>query len=577
MDRLKIFQILIFVAASVIILRLFYWQLVSQIGQNATSAPQDEIPAPRGEIFTSDGFPIVANQEAFLVYGEPHEVRASANVAQTLAPYLVSEKFATLEASLSDESKKQKEEEIKNRQKEIENKLENRNLLWVQLARKAPRVAKVALEQAAGIGFEPDPERFYPEASMAAHVLGFVASDKFGQDTGYFGLEGFYDRLLRGQPGKIRRKLDPFGLPILVDRYRQLAPRSGAILHLSLDRVVQFIVEEKLKSAVVKHGARDGTVIVADPQTGHILAMATYPNYHPGARLGVDEQLYKNPAVADSYEPGSTFKLFATAAALELSLVTPETRCDVCTGSRQIGGFEISTWNKKYFPNSTVTEIIEHSDNVGMTFVAEKLGIDRLYDYLKKFGFGEPTGIDLQEETAASIREKSDWRPIDLATASFGQGIAVTPIQMIQAVSTFANGGRLITPKITEIIEDGSRQQRVSPDQDRQIISAKTAALVTEMMTRSVEKGEARAFAPKGYKIAGKTGTAQIPVAGHYDPEKTIASFIGFAPADDPKFVMLVLLTEPSSSPFGSETAAPTFFEIARELFNYFGVPPQKE
>lgn len=577
MDRLKIFQILIFVVTAVIVLRLFYWQLVSQIGQNATSTPQDEIPAPRGQIMTSDGFPIVANQEAFLVYGEPHEVRGSATVAKTLAPYLISSKFATLEASLSDELKKQKEEEIKSLHAEIENKLENKNLLWVQLARKAPSAAKVALEQAAGIGFEPDPKRFYPEASMAAHVLGFVASDKFGQDTGYFGLEGFYDRFLRGQPGKIRRKLDPFGIPILVDRYRQLAPRPGASLYLTLDRVVQFIVEEKLKLAVDKHGARGGTVIVADPKTGNILAMATYPNYHPGARLSFDEQLYKNPAVADSYEPGSTFKLFTTAAALELSLVTPETRCDICAGPRQIGGFEISTWNKKYWPNSTVVEIIEHSDNVGMTFVAEKLGIERLYDYLKKFGFGEPTGIDLQEETVVPLRQKSDWRPIDLATASFGQGIAVTPIQMIQAVSTFANGGRLITPKIVEKIADGSRQKPVSPDQDRQIISAKTAAQITEMMTRSVEKGEARAFAPKGYKIAGKTGTAQIPVAGHYDPEKTIASFIGFAPADDPKFVMLVRLSEPSSSPFGSETAAPTFFEIASELFNYFGIPPQKE
>ena len=263
------------------------------------------------------------------------------------------------------------------------------------------------------------------------------------------------------------------------------------------------------------------------------------------------------------------------SAALDLGLVDPNTICS-CDGPRQIGGFEISTWNKKYYPDSTMTEVIQHSDNVGMTFVADKLNVDRFYEYITKFGFGKHTEIDLQEEAAGFVRAKSDWKGIDLATASFGQGIAVTPIQMIQAVSAIANDGKLITPKIVNEIVEDQNQESVKPDVIRQIIQPKTAAQITEMMVSAVEKGEARAFAPKGYRIAGKTGTAQIPLSGHYDPDKTIASFIGFAPADNPKFVMLIRFTEPKSSPFGSETAAPTFFDIAKDLFLYFGISQTK-
>ena len=578
MDRLKIFQLLVYFVAAIIIARLFYWQFVAKIDTSQEIVNQDEIPAPRGEIYTSDNFPIVTNQEAFLIYAKPNEIKEPKEVAWVLAPHLISEKFATGEAQLTDDQKKQKQDEIKAKVEEIQKKLSSRNLIWVQLARKVPKSTKdlIGVSQIAGIGFEPDEKRFYPEASMAAQLLGFVGSDKSGQDTGYFGLEGYYDRKLRGKPGRLGQEQDPFGFPILVGKYRPLPVKKGSSLYLSFDRAIQFMVQDKLAKAVEKYGAKDGTVIVADPKTGQILAMATYPSYNPALREEFDEKLYKNPAVAHTYEPGSTFKLIALSAALELSLVEPNTKCDTCTGPRQIGGFEISTWNKKYYPGSTVSEIIQHSDNVGMTYVADKLGIDRLYDYIIKFGFGKPTGIDLQEETPGFIRPKDQWRPIDLATASFGQGVAVTPIQMIQAVSAIANGGQLITPKVVKMVKNEDRIEEIKPDTERQIISPKTASLVSEMMVNAVENGEARAFVPKGYRIAGKTGTAQIPVAGHYDPNKTIASFVGFAPAKNPRFVMLVLFTEPSSSPFGSETAAPTFFDIAKDLFNYFQILPNK-
>lgn len=578
MDRIKIFQITIIIAVVAIVLRLLYWQFFAKIGQD--SYPEEnKIPAPRGEIYTSDGFPLVANQEAFLIYGKPNELSEKPEkIAKEIAPYLISEKYATSEARLSDDEENQKKEEIKKVEEDLISKLSNHKLYWTQLARKIPVSVREKIEPLnfKGMGFERDPKRFYPEASMAAQLLGFVASDKFGDDTGYFGLEGYYDKQLRGKTGKVSQEKDIFGFPILVRKYQTIEPQKGASLHLTLDRSIQFLVEDKLRQAVEKYDAKDGTIIIADPKTGSILAMATYPSYNPAFFPEFDQKLYRNPAVADTYEPGSTYKLVTMSAALDLSVIEPSTRCPVCSGPRQIGGYEISTWNKKYYPDSTMTEIIEHSDNVGMTFVSEKLGIDKFYSYITKFGFGKQTGIDLQEEASGFIREKEDWKIIDLATASFGQGIAVTPIQMIQAVQVIANKGKLIKPSVVDKIVEGDRETKIKTQIEQQVISTKTATQITEMMVAAVEKGEARAFAPKGYRIAGKTGTAQIPLAGHYDPAKTIASFVGFAPADNPKFVMLVRFTEPKSSPFGSETAAPTFFAVAESLFNYFGIPPSK-
>lgn len=578
MDRIKIFRIIILLTAAVIVARLFYWQFIAHVSSNANfKSRQIELPATRGEIFASDNFPLVTNQEAFLIYVKPKEMEGDLkDIAQKLAPYFIWEKYATAGADLSDEQKKQRLEQEKSKAGEILAKITNKNFFWVQIGRKVSLSQKQQIEnlKIKGLGFEKDGKRFYPEASMAASLLGFVGSNKYGEDTGYFGLEGFWDKELKGQAGRLGLDIDPFGFPILVSKYRTIEPKTGDSLYLTIDRTIQYIVEKNLKEAVEKYGAKQGTVIITKPSTGQILAMATYPSYEPSLYGEFDEKLYKNPAVADTYEPGSIFKLLTMSAALDTATVTPQTKCDVCDSPRQIGGYEISTWNKKYYPNSTMTEIIEHSDNVGMTFVSEKLGLIKFLEYIQRFGFSRKTGIDLEEETTADIRKKEDWKPIDLATAAFGQGIAVTPIQMIEIVQTIANRGKLISPKVVAKIVQNKSEKEVKPDTIKQVISPKTAAQMTEMMVNAVENGEAKAFTPKGYRIAGKTGTAQIPLAGHYDPNKTIASFVGFAPADDPKFIMLVRFTEPTSSIFGSETAAPTFFAIAKELFNYLEISP---
>jgi cell division protein FtsI/penicillin-binding protein 2 len=581
MDRLRIFQLIIYGAVLIIVIRLFYWQFISDASSHSDAYTNEVIlPATRGEIFSSDGFPLVTNQQSFILFAKPNEISENQNnVAKKLAPFLISEKYATASAALSDEEKTQKDKEVEDKKNQVFEKIANKKQFWVQIARKVALPEKKKIEELniKGIGFEDDSKRFYPEASLSAHLLGFVGSDKLGLDTGYFGLEGFYNNILRGKDGRIGQLQDPFGFPILVGKYRPIEPKKGSNLLLSIDRTVQFIVEQKLRQAVEAYGAKQGTVIVAEPATGNILALASYPTYNPSIFGEYSDDFYRNPAVADTYEPGSTFKLITMAAALDLSLVTPNTRCDVCAGPREIGGYKISTWNNKYNPNATMTEVIQHSDNIGMTFVSDKLGLDKFYDYINKFGFGKRTGIDLQEESPGVVRNKNDWKTIDLATASFGQGLAVTPIQMVQAVQAIANNGKLVSPKVVKKVISQASEELIKPERTEQVISSKTAAQLTEMMVNAVEQGEAKAFAPKGYRIAGKTGTAQIPVAGHYDPNKTVASFIGFAPADKPKFVMLVRFTEPTSSIFGSETAAPTFFSIAKEFFNYWQISPNNK
>jgi len=555
----------IFILVGVLIgYRLFYWQVLNSEQLVAAAERQHwvsfEIPAKRGEILANDGFPLVTNEEVFLVFASiPDLEEKPEKIAAKIAPFFASEV------------------ELKEVEDLIKQRLRRDDLIWIPLWHKVSRKTKEILEdlKIAGIGFEEENKRSYPEGSTAAHLLGFVGLDINGRDKGYFGLEGYYDLELKGQAGIVRRERDATGKPILVGESKEEKQRDGRSLQTTIDRAVQFVIEEELKKGLKRYGAVGGSVVVMEPKTGAILAMASLPSYEPSSYWKYDESLYPNPVVASSYEPGSTFKVLVMAAALDEGVVTPQTRCDKCGGPRNISGYTIRTWNDKYFPGTTMVEVIQHSDNVGMVFVGEKLGSEKLVDYLKKFGFGKPTGIDLQEENSSRLRPKEEWKPIDLATVSFGQGIAVTPLQMVRAVAAIANGGKLVKPFIVKKVIGESRTEEIALERGVSVIKPTTAQVMTEMMVNAVDNGEAKWAKPKGFRIAGKTGTAQIPVAGHYDEEKTIASFVGFAPADEPKFVMLVTLREPTTSPWGSETAAPLWFDIAKELFTYYGILPE--
>lgn len=587
MWRIKILFFILLVLNLLVLARLFYWQILSQDKLSTLAYQQyvneQVIPARRGLIKSVDGFPFITNETAYLLNANKKELKeGNESLAKKLAPLFAQISGIFLEKKESGEvatsSGKIYIPTEKDVYRDLLNKLTIKNAVWIPLVHKVDKAIKEKIEKLniTGLVFSEEQKRFYPEASMAAQMLGFVGQDYYGFPSGYFGLEGFYDRELRGKPGIIKQEKDAFGRPIVIGENLEEDAEDGRNLILHLDRTVQFIVEEKLKEGIDKYGAKEGSVVIMEPRTGAILAMASYPSYDPGYWYQYDPKLFKNPIVADSYEPGSTFKILVMAAALNENKITPDTRCDKCSGSREIGGFTIRTWNNKYFPNTTMTEVLEHSDNTGMIFVSEKLGKEKFIQYLKAFGFGLPTGIDLQDESTSQLRLDKSWLAIDLATASFGQGIAVTPIQMVRATAVIANGGKLLEPHVVAKVEtkDG-KIIAIEPKVIRQVISASTAKVLTEMMVNAVDKGEARWAKPQGYRIAGKTGTAQISLAGHYDENRTIASFVGFAPADEPKFVMLVRLTEPTSSPWGSETAAPLFFSIAKELFSYYGIVPK--
>ncbi len=573
--RLRLIKLGFILFFLTILTRLFYWQVISRdhlsLAAIAQRADQQLVPAERGQILSSDGYALVTNQPDFLLYGYlPQLNQPIHQIATNLSSLTLDPPQDATQAAIPHEVRLSQE---KSRLLDL---LSDPAKKWVPLKRHLNANTKESIEALGvlGLGFDRQLIRYYPEASMSAHLLGFVSQDDQGQPIGYFGLEGKYDLELRGKPGLISRQKDATGKPILIGDFQDQPARDGRTLHTHIDRILQHKVETALKEGLEKYSAVSGEVAVMDPFTGAILAMASFPAYHPAAFIDYPAHTYKNPLIANAYEPGSTFKVLVMAAAINENAITPETKCDqTCAGPVQIGKYSIRTWNNQYNPGQTMTDVLSRSDNTGMIFTAFKLGKDKFVDYLEKFGLGQLTGIDLQEESTPSLRQK--WGDIDLATSSFGQGIAVTGIQMLSAVAAIANGGELVMPQVVSKVEDAGQMLEIKPHVVRRVISPDAARQVSLMMEEAAHHGEAQWAVLKDYRVAGKTGTAQIPIAGHYDSEKTIASFIGFAPVDQPKFVMLVKLSEPQSSPWASETAAPLWFDLAHQILLHYNVPPQ--
>lgn len=554
--RYKVCLLIIIFGFLLVVSRLFYWQIVkaselSNLGQLQYGNAIKLFPK-RGEIRTSDDFPIATNKISYQIFANPKEVKNKEQVSQLLGT-LLSVDSASISGSLS------------------------LDRVWVPIKNDVDVDTKKKIEELGlkGIGFSEKYSRFYPEASMAATLLGFVGKDDEGNDKGYFGLEGYYNRLLKGVEGVAVSVNDAFGRPILAKMNASSGEIDGSSLVLSIDRSIQYLVEKKIKEGVERFGATSGMVGIMDPKTGNILALANYPSFDQREYWKYSDELYKNPFVSDLYEPGSTFKPLVMSAALDGRLVTPKTQCDICAGPVAIGGYDIHTWNDKYIKNINMIETIQHSDNTGMVFVAQKLGVNGMISSLSKFGIGSNTGIDLQGEVSAPLKPPAYWYPVDLATTGFGQGISVTPLQILSAVGAIANDGKRMEPHVvTTIINSDGNRVNIKPKELDRAISPNAARVMAEIMVNAVNKGEASFARVKGYRIAGKTGTASIPIAGHYDPNQTIASFVGFAPSANPKFVMIVIYNRPTTSIYGAETAAPTFFDIARAVLNYYQVPP---
>jgi len=562
---LFIFFILLFSALAV---RLFYWQVVkgSSLADQAKNqhSTSTVTAAPRGNILASDGTPWVARIPAWNIWANPRSLGSTASeVSGKLAPILIDDGEGI--ALINDEKDRLKT-------------LLEKDVSWISLKQKVTDNVKKNIEalDIRGLGFDSIETSFYPEASSAAQILGFVGKESDGSDVGYFGLEGYYNLPLSGKPGFLGGERDAKGSPLLMGGATEVSAVSGVDLLTNIDKRVQTAVEKGLLDGIEKYGAVGGSVTVMDPKTGKVLAMASLPSFDPGAYSSYNDSLFKNPVITDTFEPGSILKVVVMASGLDAGVVKPDTPCDICSGPLKLDKYFIRTWNDKYTPDISMTDVIVESDNVGMSFVGQKLGADKLYDYLTKFGFGQKTGIDLQGEVAPKLRQKGTWNEVDLATTSFGQGIAVTGIEMVLAVSVIANGGYLVTPRVVDKVNGDGWEEKVESDDPVRIISEQAASEITQMMVEAAGRGEAAWSKIPGFSVAGKTGTAQIPVAGHYDAANTNHSFIGFASANNPKFVMLVTLKSPQSSPWAAETAAPLWYTIAKDLFTYFGIAPDK-
>lgn len=585
--RLNLILFLFILSFGGVVARLFYVQMLHNEDYLILAEKQrtisSEIPAERGRIFSSEGDVLASNEEAYLLFGDPQKINDPEEIAKKIVPILIEdERFFSYNPLPTEPSNPPTPDALRwylfNRLKSL---LSNRDLRWVLLARKISTRSVEALKslKLEGLGFEPDPRRFYPEGILSASLLGFVASDESGEDKGYSGLEGHYDGDLRGKSGKSVHEYSAAGEPILVGASQVVVPQDGADLYLTIDRGVQSILERKIKEGVERYQAKSGSFVALETKTGRVLAMGNYPSFDPGnfsARGGPDNPPeLRNLSIAATYEPGSIMKSVTIAAALDSGKIDPLWTF-VDEGPLRIGGAVINTWDGKHWGQQNLSELLQKSNNIGAAQLALAAGRETLRNYFLNFGFGSDLGIDLEGEEAGLVKELKDWRQTDLANAGFGQGVAVTVLQMASAYATIANGGVLMKPYVVEKITDANgREARFSPEPIKRVISQKTSELSVELLRVAVESGESLMLRNFRYRVAGKTGTAQIPAEGKYDPTKANATFIGFFLKDRP-FVMIIRLEEPTTSTFSALTAVPLWMEAAAELAPLFGITPDK-
>ncbi len=432
-----------------------------------------------------------------------------------------------------------------------------------------------------GLQFEMKAFRFYPEGSIGANMTGFVSYS--GDDSrGQYGLEGFFNEELTGVSGSIKTERSAHGELIIMNDREYTKPKNGSDLVLTIDRTIQFTACQKLNEAVKKHGADGGSVVIMDPDTGAILAMCSNPDYDPNHYRDVEDiNIFNNQVVFSQYEPGSIFKGITMAMGIDQEKIMPQTTF-TDTGSVKIADYEIKNSDLKAHGVIDMNGVLRESLNTGTIFVMRKIGADVFRDYVKNFGFGEKTGIELEGESTGDIKnlvkDKMN-KELYAATASFGQGIAVTPLQMINAFAAMANGGILMKPYLVKevILGDGSRIV-TQPKQIRRVISERGAMILSGMLVNVVENGHGKRAGVKGYYVAGKTGTAQIPKKDGrgYEKNAHIGSFAGFAPANNPKFAMLVRLDNPRDVEWAESSAAPLFGEISEFLLHYLQVPTER-
>ena len=508
-----------------------------------------ELAPPRGTVFDARGRKLAVSLEVESVYATPAEVEDPAAAAAALAP-LTGQKRSTLQSRLE----------------------ERRPFVWVARQLDPPDAEKVRALGLRGISFVREYRRYYPQIETAAQVIGFAGRDH----TGLEGLEQGYERVMAGAAAKRLVLRDANAGIVLSPRLSLAEPQPGQDVVLTLDGHVQHLLERELAAAVDRHKALRGVGVILDPRTGAVLAMAAVPSFDPNSFQKSNSKAWKNRAVTDVFEPGSTFKIVTAAAALEANLLDPSDVIDCENGGITLQGVRINDHHP--FDELTFREVIAESSNVGAIKVGLLVGRQALFEQIGRFGFGRPTGVDLPGEERGLVRPLDSWYLRDPAYISFGQGISVTALQLTNAFAAVANGGTLYRPHVVAGIGRDGRIEPVArrPEVVGSPISAATARTLERMLEAVVDEGTGGKAAVPGYRVAGKTGTAQKPVPGGYSPDKHLASFVGFAPARDPAFVALIAVDEPIGLYHGGDVAAPVFAAVARELLPYLGVPPDR-
>jgi len=509
-----------------------------------------ELPPRRGRILDRNGAELASTADVDSIYCNPRRLPDVPGAARKLARVLGLD------------------------WKELAQRLGQKKFFaWVKRKVTPEEVEAVKALELPGLAYTREPRRFYPNRGLAATVMGHSGADGRGQE----GVELAFDRYLRGQTASLQGVRDALGRELFVDGMGEAAGDAGSDVVLTIDRYLTFVTERAIEEAQALHHAKAVIAVVMDPQTGELLAIASTPSYNPNDPSSAAEHGARDRAITDAFEPGSTMKTFTIASALDAGVVRPTDSFDCMMGRMMVGKYTIHDTH----PHGplTVAEIFKFSSNIGATKIARRLGKERLAEAFGRFGFGHPTGLGLPGERSGMLRPVEKWGDIGFANVSFGQGVTATPLQIVSGLAAIAAGGVYHPPRIVARVvrPDGSAEPL--PDRPAvRVISERAARLMTGIMLGVTEQGgTARAAAIDGYPVAGKTGTAQKVSGGHYDSSKWVSSFIGFAPAEQPRVAIAVMVDEPQGGHLGGAVAAPVFKEIAEQALRYLHVPPQPQ
>ncbi|MDD3498705.1 MAG: penicillin-binding protein 2 [Candidatus Moranbacteria bacterium] len=560
--RLYLLAVFVVFLGAIVLFRLYVLQVSGYEKYRDIAEGQHkvfrELTAKRGEIYLRSkkgGYPLAVNRDYLMVFFEPKMVEDREAIIKDVS-YILGMDRSEIEKKLSDPN--DMFEIVKRRISQEE----------------ADRIKDLNLK---GVKVTTETFRYYPGESLASQVVGFVGSD--GEKTkGMYGLEAYWEKELKGENGKLSQERDSLGRWISITDRQLIPANDGVNLFLTIDEAVQFEVEKILKEAVERHKADNGSIIVQDPKTGKILAMANYPNFDPNEfNKTEDISVFVNASVSSPYEVGSVFKTFTLAAGIDAGVISPDT-VYTDTGVVSEAGYNIKNSDLKAYGKQTMTDVLEKSLNTGVIFVEKLLGNERFADYVRRFGFGDSTGIELPGESKGNIRNLENYRrTIQFFTASYGQGITATPLQLVNAYSAIANDGMLMKPRIVErIVYSDGREESSDAEEIRQAIRPEVARQAREMLGKVVENGHGKRAGVPGYRVGGKTGTAQVAKSGEkgYEDDITIGSFAGMAPLDDPRFTVVVKISNPKDVIWAESSAAPTFGEVMKFLLNYYNIEP---